>query len=167
MNGLVVRALLAFLALPGSATVLVPWLVLWWGGGGLASRGVRLAGVMPLAIGGLLLLWCVIDFARVGRGTLAPIDPPRVLVRRGLYRLMRNPMYVAVLTILVGEALVFGSWAIAAWAAVLAAAFHLRVIWYEEPVLRRTFGPAFDEYCRTVPRWIPRRRGPRPGEGSL
>jgi len=158
MRGLVVRALLAFLALPGSATLLVPWLLLRWGGDGLVPRWVRLAGAVPLALGVLLLLRCVIDFARVGRGTLAPIDPPRVLVRRGLYRLMRNPMYVAVLTILVGEVLVFASWAIAAWAAVLAVAFHLRVIWYEEPVLRRTFGPAFDDYCRTVPRWIPRRR---------
>jgi len=159
MRGLVVRALLAFLALPGSATLLVPWLLLRWGGDGLVPRWVRLAGAVPLALGVLLLLRCVIDFARVGRGTLAPIDPPRVLVRRGLYRLMRNPMYVAVLTILVGEVLVFASWAIAAWAAVLAVAFHLRVIWYEEPVLRRTFGPAFDDYSRTVPRWIPRRRG--------
>ena len=158
MHGLVVRALLAFLALPGSATLLVPWLLLRWGGDGLVPRWVRLAGAVPLALGVLLLLRCVIDFARVGRGTLAPIDPPRVLVRRGLYRLMRNPMYVAVLTILVGEVLVFASWAIAAWAAVLAVAFHLRVIWYEEPVLRRTFGPAFDDYCRAVPRWIPRRR---------
>lgn len=156
---LFVRALLAFLVLPGSATVLVPWLLVRQSAGG-AAGAIGLVGLLPLAIGVVLLLWCVIDFARVGRGTLAPVDPPTVLVRRGLYRVVRNPMYVAVLTILVGEALCFGSWPIAVWAVLLAVAFHLRVRWYEEPVLLGMFGADFDAYCRRVPRWIPTLRGP-------
>ncbi len=151
---LFLRALLAFLALPGTVTVLVPWLVLRRSGGAPGTFAV--VGLLPLVLGAGMLIWCVVDFARIGRGTLAPVDPPTVLVRRGLYRVVRNPMYVAVLTILVGEALVFGSSSIAWWAAGTAVAFHLRVVRYEEPVLRRTFGADFDDYCRRVPRWIPR-----------
>jgi protein-S-isoprenylcysteine O-methyltransferase Ste14 len=146
----------AFLVLPGSATMLVPGLLLRWGGGVPAPNPTRLVGTVPLLIGAVVLLWCVVDFARIGRGTLAPVDPPRILVRRGLYRVVRNPMYVAVVSILVGEALLFASWAIAIWAVVIAVGFHLRVLWYEEPVLRRTFGAGFDDYCREVPRWMPR-----------
>lgn len=163
---LTVRALLAFLALPGSATMLVPWVLLRWGGIGRVSSPLRMAGVAVLTLGAGMLFWCVVDFARIGRGTLAPVDPPTVLVRRGLYRVVRNPMYVAVVTILAGEALVFGSWTIAAWAASLAVAFHLRVRRYEEPVLRQTFGAEFDEYCRAVPRWLPRLRRAARGHGD-
>lgn len=140
--------------------MLVPWMLLRWGGIGRVSSSLRMVGIAVLTLGAGMLLWCVADFARIGRGTLAPVDPPTVLVRRGLYRVVRNPMYVAVVTILAGEALLFGSWMIAAWAASLAVAFHLRVLRYEEPVLRQTFGAAFDRYCRAVPRWVPRlRRG--------
>jgi protein-S-isoprenylcysteine O-methyltransferase Ste14 len=153
---LALRALLAFLALPGTATVLVPWFLLRWRGAGVAAGPAStIAGALVAAAGAVVLGWCVVDFARIGRGTLAPVDPPTVLVRRGLYRVVRNPMYVGVLTLLFGEALLFGSSAIAVWALLLAAAFHARVVRWEEPVLREMFGPAFDEYCRSVPRWLP------------
>lgn len=158
---LALRALVAFLALPGTATLLVPWLLLRWSGADVVSAPARIAGAIVAAAGAVVLGWCVIDFARVGRGTLAPIDPPTLLVRRGLYRVVRNPMYVGVLTVLVGEALAFGSWAIGLWAAALAIAFHMRVVRWEEPVLRATFGAPFEDYLREVPRWWP--RGPRPG----
>ncbi|MCC6849915.1 MAG: isoprenylcysteine carboxylmethyltransferase family protein [Deltaproteobacteria bacterium] len=152
---LALRALLAVVALPGAATVLVPWLLVRMGGAGAAPFAGRAFGTLLAAVGAIVVGWCVVDFARVGRGTLAPVDPPTVLVRRGLYRLVRNPMYVGVLTVLAGEALAFGSRVIALWALGLAAAFHVRVVRYEEPVLRATFGAAFDEYCRRVPRWLP------------
>jgi protein-S-isoprenylcysteine O-methyltransferase Ste14 len=141
------------------ATVAVPWALVHWRGAAAVPAGARAMGLATGLVGAAVLLWCVIDFARLGRGTLAPIDPPTVLVRRGLYRVVRNPMYVGVVTLLVGEALLFGSAAIAVWAALLAIAFHLRVLRYEEPVLRRTFGADFDAYCREVPRWLPRLGG--------
>jgi protein-S-isoprenylcysteine O-methyltransferase Ste14 len=115
----------------------------------------RAAGLVLIASGGLGLLWCVWDFARAGRGTLAPVDPPRFVVRGGLYGRVRNPMYVANLLTLTGEGIFFESAAIFAWAVLLLLANHLFVVFYEEPTLRRTFGDAYEEYCRSVPRWIP------------
>ncbi|MCC6766648.1 MAG: isoprenylcysteine carboxylmethyltransferase family protein [Deltaproteobacteria bacterium] len=156
---LALRALLAVVALPGAATVFLPWMLLRMSGADAPPSAARAAGATLIAVGASVVAWCVVDFVRVGRGTLAPIDPPTVLVRRGLYRVVRNPMYVGVLTVLVGEALAFGAWPIAAWAVCLAVGFHARVVRYEEPVLRATFGAAFDEYCRRVPRWLPALRG--------
>ncbi len=155
---LALRALLAVLALPGSVALLLPWVLVEGMGRRAMPILARAGGALLVAAGGLVLAWCVVDFARVGRGTLAPVDPPSVLVRRGLYRFVRNPMYVGVLTLVVGESLVWGSLAVALWAAVLALAFHVRVVRYEEPVLRATFGREFDDYSRAVPRWLPVRR---------
>lgn len=152
---LALRALAAVVALPGMATVVVPWMLVHAGGTGAVPIAVRVLGGTLVVLGACTVGWCVADFARIGRGTLAPLDPPTVLVRRGLYRVVRNPMYVGVLTVLVGEALAFGSGTVALWAAALALAFHVRVVRYEEPVLRATFGAGFDEYLRTVPRWWP------------
>lgn len=156
---LAVRALLAVVALPGMATVAVPWLLVRGDGASAPPLPLRALGAMLVLLGAATVAWCVVDFARIGRGTLAPVDPPTVLVRRGLYRVVRNPMYVGVLTLLAGEALAFGSGSIALWAAALAMAFHVRVVGWEEPVLRATFGAPFEEYVRTVPRWWPVTRG--------
>jgi protein-S-isoprenylcysteine O-methyltransferase Ste14 len=110
-----------------------------------------------LAVGIFALLWCVRDFYVSGRGTLAPWDPPKRLVIVGLYRLMRNPMYVAVLTILLGWALLYRSWLLLAYASVVATAFHFRVVLHEEPWLKRQFGADWDLYAAGVPRWLPLR----------
>lgn len=107
-----------------------------------------------LALGMVVLLWCVRDFHVVGRGTLAPWAPPRQLVRVGLYRFSRNPMYLGVLLIVTGWALVFRSSALAIYGAALAIAFHLRVVLGEEPWLARTHGASWDEYRARVRRWI-------------
>jgi protein-S-isoprenylcysteine O-methyltransferase Ste14 len=101
------------------------------------------------------------DFYVAGRGTLAPWAPPRALVVTGLYRFSRNPMYVGVLLILCGWAAGFRSWPLAAYAATIATAFHLRVLLYEEPTLARLFGKDWDHYTRQVPRWIGTPRGSR------
>ena len=101
-----------------------------------------------------LLLWCVRDFYVVGRGSLAPWSPPKNLVTTGLYRFTRNPMYVAVLTILCGWALYFDSRTLWTYAAIVAIAFHLRVIYGEEPWLARTHGEAWIAYRAKVPRWL-------------
>jgi protein-S-isoprenylcysteine O-methyltransferase Ste14 len=103
-----------------------------------------------------IYLWCAWDFATAGRGTPLPQDPPRALVARGLYRFSRNPMYVGVVTAVLGQALWARSAGIAAYAAVLVAMFHLRVVMFEEPVLRRSFGAEYDRYTAEVPRWFGR-----------
>jgi protein-S-isoprenylcysteine O-methyltransferase Ste14 len=124
----------------------------------IALGSARFAGAPLIAVGGAGLLWCISDFARIGRGTLAPVDPPSCLVRRGLYAYVRNPMYVSVLVILAGETLLLESLAVLAWLGVAALAFHLFVLLYEEPALQRTFGADYEAYRRAVPRWVPRVR---------
>jgi protein-S-isoprenylcysteine O-methyltransferase Ste14 len=137
---------------------LMPWLLTGWRFdpplvGGEASRW--LGGLLVLAG---LPIWgsAALRFVRQGRGTPAPIAPPSRLVVTGPYRYVRNPMYVAVVAILLGQALLLGSAAIAGVALGLVAAFHLFVLLYEEPTLRRRFGADYATYCRHVPRWLPR-----------
>jgi protein-S-isoprenylcysteine O-methyltransferase Ste14 len=116
-------------------------------------------GLAAIGIGVVLLGTCIWEFARRGRGTLAPVDPPTTLVVQGLYRYVRNPMYLCVTMIVLGEALLTGSRALLAYWAVWFLAVNLFVIGYEEPTLRRRFGPAYDRYLATVGRWLPRRPG--------
>lgn len=113
-------------------------------------------GRMLAVIGALLALWSALTFALVGRGTPAPFDPPRRLVVRGPYRLVRNPMYLGAGLALAGAALARGSWALFAYLAVLWIAVQLFITRYEEPTLRRIFGADYVAYCRGVRRWLPR-----------
>ncbi len=144
--------------LPGVVAGWVPWRYLGvarvriaWG------DPVDLLGVALVGLGTALLAACIADFARRGRGTLAPVDPPTALVVEGPYRYVRNPMYIGVSTILLGELAVTRTPALLVyWAAVLTA-LHLFVVLYEEPALRRRFGPAYEAYARAVGRWIPSR----------
>ena len=152
------RALIAFVALPGVVAGLVPWLIV---GGDLRPGPGAIPGIALSAVGTFVLLWCVRDFYVSGKGTLAPWSPPQRLVVVGLYHHARNPMYVAVLTIVAGWAVALGSLSLGAYLAVLAIAFHLRVIVHEEPWLQRQFGAAWTAYAASVPRWLPllRRHG--------
>jgi protein-S-isoprenylcysteine O-methyltransferase Ste14 len=104
-----------------------------------------------------LYLSCVWFFGTAGRGTPGTWDPPRRLVAAGPYRWVRNPIYLAALLIVAGEAWLFFSPALLAYAAALAVAFHLLVTCYEEPGLRARFGQPYETYRRTVRRWLPRR----------
>lgn len=149
------RSLAAFLTLLGIVAFLVPWLLR---PRDAAPRG---AGIVAFGVGVLLLLWCVRDFHVIGRGSLAPWAPPERLVTVGLYRLTRNPMYVAVLLVLVGWAATFGGRALWLYAGMVAVAFHLRVVLGEEPWLARRHGAAWDEYRARVPRWLGRVRRAR------
>jgi protein-S-isoprenylcysteine O-methyltransferase Ste14 len=148
------RAVLAFLALPAVVAGLVPWLLLdsdrWRMGGTLLGWPIWFFGAC-------VLLWCVRDFYKIGKGTLAPWDPPKKLVVVGLYRFVRNPMYVGVLGWVAGWSLIAGSLVLGIYTILLAIAFHLRVIFYEEPTLARQFGNDWVQYQGTVPRWIPTR----------
>ena len=117
---------------------------------------------LPIACFGLAIyLWTVWLFAFAGRGTPLPIDPPRALVVRGPYRLVRNPMAVGFLLIFVGEAIAFGSAGILAYAAFLFLAIHLFITLVEEPGLKRRFGVPYAAYLESVPRWCPRISAPK------
>ena len=119
--------------------------------------GLRTAGLVPLVFGVLLYLRCAWDFAVGGLGTPAPIDPPKTLVVRGPYRWTRNPIYVAVTSVIVGECLLTGSTSLWQYALAVFAGFNLFVMLYEEPVLREKFGDQYRQYCARVPRWIGKR----------
>jgi protein-S-isoprenylcysteine O-methyltransferase Ste14 len=143
--------------------VFLPARVLRWSGIG-APPPVGIPSVAGIAIGALgaaLALWCVLTFALVGKGTPAPFDPPRRLVERGPYGVVRNPMYVGAGLALAGAALVYGSAALLGFAAGFVIVCHLFVLGYEEPTLRRMFGAEYDDYCSRVGRWWPRPRRAR------
>ncbi len=149
---MLIRALLAFIALPGIFTGLIPTLIVNYD----PYRGSGyLFGILFLLCGVVILLWCVRDFLVAGHGTLAPWDPPKQLVITGLYRYSRNPMYVGIINILAGWALYAGSPLLAGFCLIMACAFYLRVVYGEERVLANLFGEAWTEYARSVPRWLP------------
>lgn len=127
----------------------------------MASMETAIAGAIVIASGTAGYLWCALDFAFFGRGTPAPIDMPKVLVARGLYRFARNPMYVSVLLVLAGESLFLWSVRLLEYAAIVAIGFHVFVMVQEEPTLRRKMGAAYEQYAQDVPRWIPRVRRSR------
>ncbi|HXV32690.1 MAG TPA: isoprenylcysteine carboxylmethyltransferase family protein [Gaiellaceae bacterium] len=144
--------------LPFVVTVVVPGLLLWRSGAGLGRPVLAVAGIALVALGLALVVWTVALFARVGRGTLAPWDPTSRLVVAGPYRHVRNPMISGVLAIVLGEAALFGSWALLVW---FAAVFAVNAAYFplvEEPGLRKRFGADYDAYKANVPRWLPRLR---------
>ena len=123
-----------------------------------SSIGVwQVAGILVGACGALLALTCIFTFAFVGRGTPAPFDPPRLLVIRGPYRLVRNPMYVGAGLALAGASFFYQSVVLAGYAALFVIVTHVFVVLYEEPTLGRTFGKDYDVYCRRAGRWWPKR----------
>ena len=118
---------------------------------------VRWVGVALLVLSSLLVLEFVGRFVFEGHGTPFPLAPPGCLVIGGAFRFVRNPSYVAAVLSVIGQGLLFGSRDVLLYAVVLALAFHLFVVAYEEPVLREKFGADYEAYCRRVPRWVPRR----------
>ena len=153
---LFLKNLLFTVLVPGTVAVLLPWRL---ASASLASRPLTVTDWLPAApaflAGASIYFWCLWDFGRTGRGTPAPIDPPKTLVVRGLYRYVRNPMYVGVLLVIAGWALLVRARDLAFYGASVATAFHLFVVFVEEPMLRRQFGPSYDAYCQQVSRWWP------------
>jgi protein-S-isoprenylcysteine O-methyltransferase Ste14 len=145
------RAILAFLALPGVVAFALPIEI-----GISTHRPVRYAALAAavLALGTLLLLWCVREFYVAGRGTLAPWSPPRRLVTSGPYRWSRNPMYLGVVKILCGWSLLWDSRTLLNYTLVVACLVYLRVVVVEEPWAARNFGAEWQAYQAKVPRWI-------------
>ena len=140
---------------PGTVAILIPrWLLggfRWPGDGALAWLG---GGVF--LIGAAIYFRCAWEFAVRGLGTPAPIAPTKFLVTTALHRYVRNPMYVGVAMTIVGEGVLFRSWHVIVYAGIMLTIAHTFVVLYEEPTLRRQFGESYEEYRRTVPRWIPR-----------
>jgi protein-S-isoprenylcysteine O-methyltransferase Ste14 len=157
-----VRAAIFIALVPGAVVGWLPWYIAG------APRYVplsapRVAALLVALVGWAVLLWCARDFARQGRGTPAPYDPPRRLVTAGLYQHVRNPMYVAVVGSIVAQAAWYGSRAVLWYGAGMALLFHARVVLFEEPALASAFGGEFAAYRARVPRWVPRtRRAERP-----
>ena len=144
---------------PGTVAILVPyWLLTSPSIQPPMELGrIRYFGALPVLIGVGIYFWCAWDFTFAGKGTPAPIDPPKELVVRGLYRYLRNPMYVGILSILLGEAVLFASWRLCIYTAAAFIFYFLIVVLYEEPTLRHKFGESYRQYCQSVPRWMPRR----------
>ena len=146
------RAVLAFLILPGFVAILAPPLIAsadpWRG-------AVWVPGLAVMLVGTFVLLWCVRDFYVSGKGTLAPWDPPKKMVSVGLYRYVRNPMYLGVLVLVLGWAFFLSSVMLASYTIVLAIGFHIRVLIHEEPWLESKFGEDWKTYKACVPRWLP------------
>jgi protein-S-isoprenylcysteine O-methyltransferase Ste14 len=154
----------AIVLLPGTVAVAVPAAILvigdgpniGWGLDGVLAALPVLLGLALIAGGVALWAWTVRLFARIGKGTLAPWDPPSHLVVEGPYRHVRNPMITAVLSVLVGEATLFGSPALLIWFAAFFAINWVGFLVYEEPGLEGRFGGEYREYRDNVPRWLPR-----------
>lgn len=147
-----------FAVAPVTVAGLVPWWISGWHTAPplLGFEPLRYFGGAMAAAGLPVLIDSFARFALEGLGTPAPIAPPRHLVIRGSYRYVRNPIYVAILAIVFGQALVFGNLNLIAYGAVVWLACHLFVIFYEEPTLRRRFGSEYEGFCAAVPRWLPR-----------
>ncbi|HEX6371031.1 MAG TPA: isoprenylcysteine carboxylmethyltransferase family protein [Longimicrobium sp.] len=159
----IIRHLIAILLLPFMVVVMVPrWLLgtdaaaMGWGGAPAVDGLSRAAGAVVFAAGFALFAWCVLLFARVGQGTLAPWDPTQRLVAVGPYRHVRNPMISGVLLMLTGEALLWRSAALALWAGTFLLINHAYFLLSEEPGMERRFGDGYRVYRSHVPRWIPR-----------
>jgi len=155
---LLLKNLLFTIVIPGTVAVYVP---LWIANTHQPRTGVTGAvAIALLTLGALIYAWCIWDFATFGRGTPAPIDAPKKLVVRGLYHYTRNPMYVGVLTVIVGWAVLFQTKSLAIYALIVALCFHLFVLFYEEPRLRHQFGKDYENYRVRVGRWLPKLRWP-------
>ena len=151
---LLFKNLLLTLLMPGSVAVWIPWYLA--GPSPSGSTMSRIAAGALFVLGGAIYAWCLWDFATFGRGTPAPIDAPKYLVVRGLYRYSRNPMYIGILAVVSGWIVRYGSVRLAFYGAVVATVFHGFTRLYEEPHLARVFGHEYASYRERVGRWLPR-----------
>lgn len=150
------KTLIFTLIVPCTVAGWIPWLIArsrlaeytieigWW----------RHIGLLSLLFGVGVYLWTAFDFATFGRGTPAPVDPPKKLVVRGLYRWSRNPMYVGIACVILGQAMLRSSVPVLVYLAAVVTGFSCFVVWYEEPKLLQLFGDEYRQYCRRVGRWL-------------
>ncbi len=150
-----IKSILFFILAPGVVAGLIPLTLLRTGPQIKTGFAAYLAHPFWV-IGVTVLVWCFWDFLAKGKGTPAPIDPPKQLVISWLYRYVRNPMYVGVLLAIFGHFLWSGYWGVLLYSLLVWTAFHFFIRFYEEPNLRSRFGAAYENYLVSVPRWIPR-----------
>ncbi|MCI0442764.1 isoprenylcysteine carboxylmethyltransferase family protein [bacterium] len=151
---LILKNLLFTLISPCTVAVYIPYLL---------TRNETAKGRLSFAIsilifatGAAIYFWCLWNFASYGKGTPAPIDAPKKLVTSGLYRYVRNPMYVGVITTILGWVILYHSWVLLIYAFFFWICFELFIVFYEEPHLRKIFGAEYEQYCARVGRWIPK-----------
>ena len=153
-----------FIVAPGTVSALLPWWISRWRFQAplLGFGFLRAVGVLLIIAGGLVLLDSFARFAFQGLGTPAPVFPTRHLVVTGLYRHVRNPIYIANVLAIAGQGLLFGDVRLLVYGALVWLFFHLVVLGYEEPTLRATFGLEYEDFSAHVPRWLPHARPWRP-----
>jgi protein-S-isoprenylcysteine O-methyltransferase Ste14 len=147
-----------FFAAPGTMAGLIPWLITGWDGSPAGWDALDVLGLGVGVVGLAMVIACFVRFVREGRGTPAPVAPTQELVVGGLYRYLRNPMYVGVGLVIAGQCVAFRSVALVFWLAVFALAVTAFVVGYEQPTLRAEYGASYDAYCRNVPAVVPRLR---------
>lgn len=154
----IIGSIIFFFVAPFTIAGVIPWLITRWqvGSAELALPPLQFAGAALAAIGTMMLIDSFVRFAVTGLGTPAPIFPTKHLVVDGLYRYVRNPIYVGVVAAILGQALLFGSLALLVYGAIIWVAFTAFVQGYEEPTLFQTFGSEYEEFRKNVPRWVPR-----------
>lgn len=149
---LFIQSLIAFILLPGIFSLFLPLLI-----GYFDHRDTTFfaPGIIIMCIGTIFLLWCIRDFYIAGNGTLAPWNPPKELVIKGLYHFVRNPMYNSVLLLVLGWGIFFCSSMIVVYDSFLFIAFHTWIVKFEEPRLKEQFGKSWKIYQKNVNRWLP------------
>src|SRR5262245_23235269 len=149
-----------FLVAPAMIAGVIPWWMTRWQAKSSFPDvlPLKIAGVILIGSGLVVLLDSFVRFAWQGIGTPAPAFPARHLVVTGLYRHVRSPIYLAVTALILGQGLLFASIGLIVYGALIWVCFHVFVLAYEEPTLRKTFGAEYDGYCANVPRWLPRLR---------
>ena len=154
----VLKTLIFTILAPGTIFGIIPWLLLA-GTGSLVPivPSLSLIGLLPLLLGVGLYFWCAGAFTFIGKRTPVLIETSHVLLDKGAYRWVRNPMYIAFLAVVIGEAILFRSLLLVGYALLLWVFFHLLVVFIEEPALRRQLGASYETYSHTVARWLPRR----------
>lgn len=156
----VLGTLLYTLLVPGSITALVPYMLLTLRFHLIPMHlGIyRYSGLLPILLGVIMYFWTAWDFTFTGKGTPSPIAPPKILVVSGLYRILRNPMYLGLLLILAGEAMYFQEVILVVYTCLFFLSFNRYVLNNEEPSLNRKFGANYKLYCHAIPRWFPKIR---------
>jgi protein-S-isoprenylcysteine O-methyltransferase Ste14 len=152
-----IRSIVWTIVIPGVVLLYIPWTFFGLGSVSLTvTAPLNVVGMLCAVIGTAFLLVCIWEFAAYGRGTLSPVDPPPTLVARGLYKYVRNPMYLSVLVVLLGEGLLTRSRGLLEYTLGWFIWINLVVLFYEEPALFRAFGASYRAYTASVPRWLPR-----------
>lgn len=151
---LVFKTLVFSFLVPGTVSILIPGMLI----GDFPAERLSLGnyfGVVPFGLGWTIYVWCAFSFVNNGQGTPAPIDPPQALVKSGLYKFVRNPMYIAMLLVLLGEAIFFDSRSLLYYVGGFAVFVFTFVLCFEEPRLKRKFGRDYRHYCQSTSRWLP------------